>query len=110
MSEYVNKPWLKANQKKIKNLINNQNFLVQDPHKGESVTPCIDVYKDKIKSDGILNKLKLRIVVSGDFQNKELFGDTWSSTASKRNLKYFLVDAANHKTRVQKLDFIGALL
>ena len=30
----INKPWLKSTQKDIKNLINNQNFLAQDPCKG----------------------------------------------------------------------------
>ena len=47
-SNDIKKPWLKATQKEIKNLINNQNFLVENPKKGEPVTPCIDVYKDKI--------------------------------------------------------------
>ena len=64
----------------------------------------------KIQSDGSLDKLKLRIVVRGDFQNKEMVGDTWSPTASMRNLKYFLADAAKHKARVHQKDFIGALL
>ena len=27
-----------------------------------------------------------------------------------KNLKYFLADAANHKARVQQLDFIGSFL
>ena len=70
----------------------------------------MDVYKGKNQSDGSLDKLKLRIVVGGDLQNKELVGDNWSSTASMRNLKYFLVDAAKHKSRVHQLDFIGAFL
>ena len=74
------------------------------------MTPCIDVYKEKIQSDGSLDKLKLRIVVRGDLQNKEMVGDTWSTTASMRNLEYFLADAAKHKARVHKLDFIGAFL
>ena len=43
----INKPWIKANQKDINNLINNWNFLVQDPEKGEPVTPCMDVLKTK---------------------------------------------------------------
>ena len=43
----MNKPWLKANQKDIKNLIKNQTFLVENPRKGEPVTPCMDVYKEK---------------------------------------------------------------
>ena len=51
--------------------------------------------------------IKLRIVVRGDLQNKELFGDTWSPTASMRTLKYFLADATKHKARVRQLDLIG---
>ena len=70
----------------------------------------MDVYKAKIQSDGSLDKLKLRIVVRGDLQNKELIGDIWSPTASMRTLKYFLVDASKHKERVHQLDFIGAFL
>ena len=62
----------------------------------------MDVYKAKIQSDGSLDKLKLRIVVRGDFQNKEMVGDTWSPTASMRNLKYFLEDAAKHKTKAHQ--------
>ena len=57
----------------------------------------MDVYKAKIQSDGSIDKLKLRIVVRGDLQNREIVGDTWSPTASMRTLKYFLADAAKHK-------------
>ena len=81
-SEDINKPWLKEFPKEIKNLINNQTFLVQDLEKGETVNPCMDVNKAKIHYDGSIDKLKLRIAVRGDLQNKELFGDSWSSTAS----------------------------
>ena len=70
----------------------------------------MDVYKKKIQSDGSLEKLKLRIVVRGDLQNKEMVGDTWSPTASMRTLEYFLADAVTHKARVHHLDFIGAFL
>ena len=65
-SDDIKKPWLKATLKEIKNLINNQTFLVQDPEKGEPVTPYMGVYKAKIQSYGSLYKLKLRIVVRGD--------------------------------------------
>ena len=68
------------------------------------------MYNAKIQSDGSLDKLKLRIVVRGDLQNKELVGDTWSPTASMNNLEYFLVDATKHKSRYHQLCFIGALL
>ena len=70
----------------------------------------MDVYKAKIQSDGSLDKSKLRILVRGDLQNKEMVGDTWSQTASMRTLKYFLADATKHKARVHQLDFIGAFL
>ena len=48
LSDDINKPWLKATLKDIENLIKNHNFIVQEPDKGEPVTPCMDVYKDKI--------------------------------------------------------------
>ena len=63
----------------------------------------MDVYKPKIQSDWCLYKIKLRIVVRGDPQNKELVGDTWSPTASMRILKYFLSDATKQKERVHQL-------
>ena len=70
----------------------------------------MDVYKAKIQADESLDKLKLRIVVRGDLQNKEMVGDTWSPTASMRTLNYFLADASKHKARVCQLDFIEAFL
>ena len=77
LSENIKKPWLKATIKEINNLINNQTFLIEDQNEGEPVTPYMDVYKAKIQSDGSLDKIKLRIVVRGDLQNKEMVGDTW---------------------------------
>ena len=55
MSYYIKKPWLKATKKDIKNLINNQTFLFEQPKKGEPVTPCMDVYKEEIQYDGSLD-------------------------------------------------------
>ena len=49
-------------------------------------------------------------MVRGDLQNKEMVGYNCSPTASMRNLKYFLADAAKHKSRVHQLDFIGVFL
>ena len=94
----------------MNNLINNQTFLIEYHNEGEPVTPCMDVYKYKIQSDGSLDKLNLRIVVRGDLHNKEMVGDTWSPIASMRTLKYFLADASKHKAIVHQLDFIGAFL
>ena len=64
----------------------------------------------KIQSDVSLDKLKLRIVVRGDLQNKEMVGYTWSPRSSMRTLKFFLADSAKHKSRVHQIDFIGTFL
>ena len=70
----------------------------------------MDVYKAKIQCDGSIDKLKLRIVVRWDLQNKELVEDTWSPTDSMRTLKYFLADTDKHKAIFHQLDFIGEFL
>ena len=56
----------------------------------------MDVYKKKSQYDGSLDRLKLRVMVGGDLQNKELVAYTWSPTAYMRALKYFLSDSATH--------------
>ena len=88
LAENIRKPWLKATLKEINNLINKQTFLIEDPKDGEPVTTCMDFYKAEIQSDGSLDKLRLRIVVRGYLQYKEMVGEAWSPTASMRTLKY----------------------
>ena len=70
----------------------------------------MDVYKAKIQYDGSPDNIKLRIVVRGDLQTKELFGDTWSQKASMRTLKYFFANATKNKARIHHLDSIGEFL
>ena len=65
LSKDIKRPWLKATLKEIKKFMDDQNFLVQEPDKGETVTPYMDFYKDKIQSDGSLDKFKLRILIGG---------------------------------------------
>ena len=43
----------------------NQNFLMDDPEKGDPVTPFMDVYKSNIQYGGSLDKLKLITVGRG---------------------------------------------
>ena len=57
LSDKIKKLWLKATLKEIKNLINNQTLFIEDQNEGETVTPCMYVYKAKIQSDGSLDKL-----------------------------------------------------
>ena len=83
---------------------------MDEPEKGEPVTSYMDVYKAKIQSVGILDKLKLIILVIWYLHNKEIIGDIWYNTASMKTLKYFLVDSSKHKSRLHQLDFIGSFL
>ena len=78
-----------------------------NPEKGYTVTQCVYVYKVKIQSNEILDKLKLIIVVRGKLNNKIIIWDTWSPKVSMRNMKYFFVDDANLKAKLHQLDFIG---
>ena len=83
---------------------------MNDPEKGYPVKPCMYVYMENIQSDGSLDKLKLRIVVRGEFHNKEIIGDNWSPTEQASTLKYLLADDPTNKPIVHQLDFIGTFL
>ena len=83
---------------------------MDEPENIYPVTTCMDVYKANIQSDGCLEKLKLVILFRGYFQKKEMNGDTWDTTSSMMNLKYFLENSAKHKSIVHQLSFIGEFL
>jgi hypothetical protein len=68
-----------------------------NPQPGETSTPVMEIFKVKIKSDGSLDKLKTRMVVRGDLQDKNITEDKWSPAASFRSLKMFLAHAARLK-------------
>ena len=53
----------------------------------------------KIQSDGSPDKLKLRIVLGGDLQMKDIIGDIWSPIASMKTMTFFLVYSSQHKAR-----------
>ena len=55
--ENIKKPCRKPTLKEKKDLINNKTSLIEEQNEGEPVTPCMDVYKAKIQSDGSLDKL-----------------------------------------------------
>ena len=63
LSADIRKLWHKENLKEIKNLINNQIFLMDEPEKGDPVTPCMDAYRSNIQYDISIDKYNLRIVV-----------------------------------------------
>ena len=70
------------------------------PREGVSSDTIHRCVQGKTQSDRSLDKLKLRIVVRGDLQDKEIIGDIWAPTASTRTLKYFLENCSKNKLRV----------
>jgi hypothetical protein len=114
----VRQAWLKSVWKELKSLVDAKTFAKRkeepsdpdNPQPGETSTPVMEIFKVKIKSDGSLDKLKTRMVVRGDLQDKNITEDKWSPTASFRSLKMFLAHAAKLKVRVRQLDFVGAFL
>ena len=82
---------------------------MEDPTKGEPVTPVMDMIREKLQSYGSLDKLKLIIIVGWELQNKETIKDNLSLTSSTITLEYFPADSSKHKARVHQLYLIGAL-
>jgi hypothetical protein len=73
--EVVRQEWLKAIKKEIKMLVDSGTFVADTLKTGEISTPVMETFKDKVKSDGSLDKLKMRLVVQGDLQDKNITED-----------------------------------
>jgi hypothetical protein len=106
----VRQEWLNAIKKELKTLIKSGTFVQNTPKNGEISTPVMETIKVKVKSDGSLDKLKCRLVVRRDLQDKNITEDKWSPTASFCSLKMFLAHASRIKARVKQLDFVGVFL
>jgi hypothetical protein len=103
--------WLKAIVDEIKTLIANDTFdLTEKPRHGEQVIPIKLIYKAKQRSDGYLEKLKVRAVQRGDLQWHKPDEDTWSPCASAWGLRLFIAELCRRRRTLRLLDFIGAFL
>ena len=103
--------WMKAIESEIKTLIDNGTFdLDQQLHHGEQVIPIKLVYKAKQRSDGYLDKLKVRGVQRADLQWHKPEEDTWSPCASSWGLRLFIAEITRRRRTAKLLDFIGAYL
>jgi hypothetical protein len=106
----VKSEWLCFIRKELKTLVNSRTFVTDNLQPGEVSTLIMEIFKVKVKSNGSLDKLKSRLVVRSDHQDKNITEDKWLPTASFRSLKMFLAHASRLKVRVKQLDFIGAFL
>ena len=58
--------------------------------KVDPVNTFMYVYKEKIQSDGNIDKLNFIIVVKGYLKNKDMVGYTWPPIAFEITMKYLL--------------------
>jgi hypothetical protein len=74
--------WLKSVKSEFKTLVDSHTFSIEYIRDNKVSIPVMEIFKEKIKSDGMLDKLKTHIVVHGDLQGKSTMEDKWSPTAS----------------------------
>ena len=91
-------------------LLHNDTFEKATQYRGEPVVPCKAVHKTKLRSDGMIDKLKVRIAICGNFDHGARDEDNWAPLASFRLIKIFLAEAARRKRRIYQADFVGAYL
>jgi hypothetical protein len=73
LDESIRRAWLHAIRLKIKNLIDNKTFILNEhTQKGELVVPVKLVLKAKQTANGQLEKLKARLVARGDYQKRRM--------------------------------------
>jgi hypothetical protein len=106
----VQNEWLNSVKRELETLVDSNTFSIEDKKDNEVSTPVMEMFKVKIKSDGSLDKLKTRLGVCRDLQDKSITKDKWLPTASFCCLKMFLAHASRLKVHVRQLDFIGAFL
>lgn len=106
----VRDAWLASFRAEIKSLLDMNVFALENDYNGEQCIPVKVVAKAKIRSDGMIDKLRHRITARGDLDKEKAFEDNFVSLAGSRLVKVFLAEAARRKRRVYQFDFISAYL
>jgi uncharacterized protein (DUF2342 family) len=71
----VRKEWLNSVKKEFKTLVDSGTFVFDEMKDGDTSTPTMEIFKVNMKSNGSLDKLKMRLVMHGDIQNGQLLED-----------------------------------
>ena len=111
MPERQREPWLKSLKAELILLIVKMKvFQIIEQNTKDPIIPTTTKFRTKIKPDGTVEKLKARICLRGDKQEKDEEYDTWCKVGGFNAVKIFLAMAAFHKCRVYQLDYTGAFL
>ena len=90
----VKEAWIAAFRSEIKNLLDKEKFAIPTDYDGEHCLPVRAIQKTKLRSDGMVDKLKVRIAIRVDLDTDAMDEDNSAPLASFRLLKMFLVEAA----------------
>jgi Reverse transcriptase (RNA-dependent DNA polymerase) len=103
--------WIAAIQKELEQLKARETWeLVLNVPPGTRLLPCHFVLRQKRHADGSEDKKKARLVVGGNFQPAELYGDTASPTARMISIKTLLQLAVQQDYFITTYDVPGAFL
>ena len=110
LTESIKNKWGTAIYKEIKGLFDSDTFTLSDrPLPTDEIVPVKLTLKTKLNSHGGLDKLKARVCLRGDMQEKGNI-NVWSPTSSTRLLKRFIADAIYNGSKIYQLDFIQAFI
>ena len=104
------KPWVAAFVKEFKGLIRMNTFKIGNPGPDDPITPVMDIYKCKLDKDGMIDKLKVRIVFRGDLYDPLIPEDSWNPFASYQSLRFFLALCAKFNIFPSQADWVQAYL
>jgi hypothetical protein len=103
-------PWINAFIKEFRGIITTNTIATGEFREGDTMTPVMDIYKCKLDKDGLIDKLKCRIVFRGDLFEMTLPEESWNPFASYLALRFFLAICARFNMSISSLDWIQAYL
>lgn len=109
----IRKAWLKAFVDEFSGLISKGTVRVITENEAKTLTkttPVMDIYKCKLDQNGLIEKLKCRIVFRGDLYQPSIPEDSWNPFASYMALRVFLALCAKFKMPIASADWVQAYL
>ena len=91
-------------------MISNDTFEHALNYCREPVIPVKAIIRTKLQADGLVDKLKVRIAMCGNFDHGAVQEDNWAPLASFHLINNLLAQAAHHKKRIFQANFVGAYL
>ena len=109
----IRKAWLKAFTDEFSGLISKGTVRVISKEEMKTLTkttPVMDIYKCKLDQNGLIEKLKCRIVFRGDLYQPSTPEDSWNPFASYMALRVFLALCAKYNMPISSADWVQAYL